>query len=86
MPLTKIASQISESRKYRVERFIGPHFHPVGATNRASGALKGAQDARAQTWATSYARWYNVHEDNSPEKGTCLTMAGSKPQAGVANG
>jgi hypothetical protein len=32
--------------------------------------------------STSYARWDNGHEDNSPENGTCRTMAGSNPQAG----
>src|SRR5258707_12053279 len=33
--------------------------------------------------STSYAGWDNGHEDNSPENGTCRTMAGSKSQTGV---
>ena len=32
---------------------------------------------------TSYARWDNGHKGNSPENGTCGTISGSKPQAGV---
>jgi hypothetical protein len=32
------------------------------------------------------ARCDNGHEDNSHENATCRIIAGSKPQAGVANG
>jgi hypothetical protein len=31
-------------------------------------------DRRHLVLSTSYARWVNGHEDNSPENGTCRTM------------
>jgi hypothetical protein len=79
-----IAPQRSQLRRPRVEFFTSREGKKFALGPTIFVGLRAG--LRYLVWSTSYARWDNGHEDNSPENGTCRTMAESKPQAGVANG
>jgi hypothetical protein len=67
----------------------GSNGAPVRDSGRPTGWIgQSATPSRccAKGKSTSNSRWDIGHEDNSPENGTCRTVAGSKPLAGVANG